>query len=288
MKRTMVDRKNRILPVTRQCRILSLPRSSLYYQRKGESPYNLELMRLIDKQFPDTPFYGVRRMTWHLKNKGHKLNKKRIRRLMRLMGLMPIYQKPDTSKPDNKACKSYPYLLGGLKITQANHVWCADITYIPMRKGFLYLMAIMDWASRRVLAWRLSNTLDADFCVEALNEALSRFGPPRIFNTDQDRQFTSFKWVDTLSKAGIKVSMDGKGRFMDNIFIERLWRSLKYECVYLHAWSGGGEAKAGIGKWIDFYNTQRPHSGHKGLTPDVAYWTDRQKQETGQTMQTVA
>ena len=153
-----------------------------------------------------------------------------------------------------------------------------------MRKGFLYLMAIMDRAMRRVLAWRLSNTLDADFCVEALNEALSRFGPPRIFNTDQGRQFTSFKWVDTLSKAGIKISMDGKGRFMDNIFIERLWRLLKYECVYLHAWSGGREAKAGIGKWIDFYNTQRPHSGHKGLTPDVAYWTDRQtdrQTETG-------
>ena len=258
-------------------RHLSLPRSSLYYQRKGESPYNPELMRLIDRQFLDTPFYGVQQMTCHLKNKGHKLNKKRIRRLMRLMGLMPIYQKPNTSKPD-KACKSYPYLLGGLKITQANHVWCADITYIPMRKGFLYLMAIMDRATRRVLAWRLSNTLDADFCVEALNEALSRFGPPKIFNTDQGLQFTSFKWVDTLSKAGIKISMDGEGRFMDNIFIERLWRSLKYECVYLHAWSGGGEAKAGIGKWIDFYNTQRPHSGHKGLTPDVAYWTNRQKQ----------
>jgi len=287
MKRAMVDRKDRLLSVTRQCRILSLPRSSLYYQRKGESAYNLELMTLIDKQFLDTPFYGVRQMTWHLKGEGHKVNKKRIRRLMRLMGLMPIYQKPNTSKP-NKAHKTYPYLLGGLKITEANQVWCADITYIPMHKGFLYLVAIMDWATRRVLSWQLSNTLDADFCVEALSEAISRFGQPKIFNTDQGSQFTGFKWTNTLSKAGIKISMDGKGRFMDNIFIERLWRSLKYECVYLHAWSGGAKAKAGIGKWIKFYNTQRPHSAHKGLTPDAAYWTNIRKQEIDQMTQIVA
>lgn len=287
MKRAMVDRKDRALPVTRQCRILKLPRSSLYYQRKGESAYNLELMMLIDKQFLDTPFYGVRQMTWHLKGEGHKVNKKRIRRLMRLMGLMPIYQKPNTSRP-NKAHKTYPYLLGGLKITEANHVWCADITYIPMRKGFLYLVAIMDWATRRVLSWRLSNTLDAEFCVEALNEAISRFGPPTIFNTDQGSQFTGFKWTDTLRKAGIKISMDGKGRFMDNIFIERLWRSLKYECVYLHAWSGGKEAQAGLRKWIEFYNVRRPHTVHNGLTPDAAYWTNRQQQETDQMMQSVA
>lgn len=287
MKRAMVDRKNHALSVTRQCRILSIPRSSLYYQRKGESPYNLELMTLIDKQFMDTPFYGVRQMTWHLKGEGHKVNKKRIRRLMRLMGLTPIYQKPNTSK-SNKAHKIYPYLLGGVKITEANHVWCADITYIPMRKGFLYLVAIMDWATRRVLSWRLSNTMDTDFCVEALNEALLRFGPPKIFNTDQGSQFTSFKWTDTLRKAGVKISMDGKGRFMDNIFIERLWRSLKYECVYLHAWSGGREAKAGIGKWIEFYNHKRPHKVHKGLTPNVAYWTNRQQKETDQMAQGVA
>jgi putative transposase len=287
MKRAMVDRKARRLSVTRQCRVLSLPRSSLYYQRKGESVYNLELMTLIDKQFMDTPFYGVRQMTWHLKGEGHTVNKKRIRRLMRLMGLMPIYQKPNTSKP-NKAHKTYPYLLGGVKITQANHVWCADITYIPMRKGFLYLVAIMDWATRRVLSWRLSNTQDADFCVEALNEAILRFGPPKIFNSDQGSQFTSFKWTDTLRKAGVKISMDGKGRFMDNIFIERLWRSLKYECVYLHAWSGGREAKAGIGKWIEFYNHNRPHTVHNGLTPNVAYWTNKHQQETDQMAQRVA
>lgn len=287
MKRSLIDRPHRLLSVSRQCRILSLPRSSLYYKAKGESAYNLELMKLIDKQFMETPFYGVRQMTWHLKALGHTVNKKRIRRLMRLMGLMPIYQKPNTSKP-NKAHKRYPYLLDGLNITEANHVWCADITYIPMRKGFLYLVAVMDWVTRRVLSWRLSNTLDADFCVEALNEATLRFGPPKIFNTDQGSQFTSFKWTHALRQAGIKISMDGKGRFMDNIFIERLWRSLKYECVYLHAWSGGREAKASINKWIEFYNLRRPHSAHKGLTPDQVYWTKRQEQETDQIVQTLA
>lgn len=287
MKRSMVDRKDRTLSLSRQCRILSLPRSSVYYQRKGESAYNLDLMTLIDKQFLETPFYGVRQMTWHLKSEGHKVNKKRIRRLMRLMGLMPVYQKPDTSRP-NKAHKIYPYLLGGLSITEANHVWCADITYIPMRKGFLYLVAIMDWATRRVLSWRLSNTMEADFCVEALSEAILRFGPPRIFNTDQGSQFTSFKWIDALKKAKVKISMDGKGRFMDNIFIERLWRSLKYESVYLHAWEGGAEARVGIGKWLEFYNRRRPHSAHKGLTPDAAYWKNRQEAQTDQMMQRVA
>jgi len=287
MKRAMVDRDNAVLSISSQCRILSLPRSSLYYKRKGESAYNLELMTLIDKQFLETPFYGVRQMTWHLKACGHKVNKKRIRRLMRLMGLMPIYQKPDTSRP-NKTHKIYPYLLGKLNITQANHVWCADITYIPMRKGFLYLVAIMDWASRRVLSWRLSNTLEADFCVEALDEAILKFGPPKIFNTDQGSQFTGFKWIDTLSKAKVRISMDGKGRFMDNIFIERLWRSLKYESVYLHAWEGGREATAGIKKWMEFYNLKRPHAAHKGLTPDNAYWKNRQEMETDQMIQSVA
>lgn len=282
----MVDRESPALSVSAQCRVLSLPRSSFYYKHKGESAYNLELMTLIDKQFLETPFYGVRQMTWHLQGEGHKINKKRIRRLMRLMGLMPIYQKPNTSKP-NKAHKIYPYLLGRQNITEANHVWCADITYIPMRKGFMYLVAIMDWATRRVLSWRLSNSMDAEFCVEALKEALLRFGKPKIFNTDQGSQFTSDDWIEALTNADIKISMDGKGRFMDNIFIERLWRSLKYESVYLHAWTGGRDAKAGIGKWIKFYNTRRPHSRHKGLTPDTAYWTKRTELETDQMMQTI-
>ena len=170
-------------------------------------------------------------MTWHLQNEGHAVNEKRIRRLMRLMRLMPIYQKPNTSKPA-KGHKTYPYLLGGLRIDRPNQVWCADITYLPMRRGFLYLVAIMDWFTRKVLAWRISNTLEAEFCLEALNEAIHKFGPPEIMNTDQGSQFTSFDWTDRLKRAKTKISMDGKARYLDNIFIERLWRSLKYECVY--------------------------------------------------------
>lgn len=196
---------------------------------------NLGLMLLIDQQFLDTPFYGVRQMTWHLQNEGHPVNYKRIRRLMRLMRLMPIYQKLDTSKPA-KGHKTYPYLLGGLRVERPNQVWCADITYLPMRNGFLYLVAIMDWYTRKLLAWRISNTLEADFCVEALNEAIHKFGAPEIMNTVQGSQFTSFAWTDRLKRLGIRISMDGKGRCLDNIFIERLWPSLKYECVYLHAW----------------------------------------------------
>ncbi len=283
----MIDKSDRALSVSKQCKVLSLSRSSVYYARKGESAYNLELMKLIDKQFLETPFYGVQQMTWHLRARSHKVNIKRIRRLMRLMGLMPIYQKPNTSKP-SKGHKIYPYLLRRLNITQANHVWCADITYIPMHKGFLYLVAIMDWATRKVLSWRLSNTMDAEFCIEALSEAIARFGRPKIFNTDQGSQFTSWQWIDTLKAAGIKISMDGKGRFLDNIFIERLWRSLKYECVYLHAWSGGREAKAGIGKWIKFYNTQRPHKVHCGQTPYVAYWKNRNQNNHDWSEQSVA
>jgi putative transposase len=175
------------------------------------------------------------------------------------------------SKPA-KGHKTYPYLLGGLRVERPNQVWCADITYIPMRRGFLYLVAIMDWYTRKVLAWRLSNTLEADFCIEALNEAIHKFGPPEIMNTDQGSQFTSFVWTDRLKRVGTRISMDGKGRCIDNIFIERLWRSLKYECVYLHAWETGSQAKAGIGHWITFYNHHRPHTAHGGQTPAVVYF----------------
>ena len=167
----------------------------------------------------------------------------------------------------------YPYLLGGLRVERPNQVWCADITYLPMRRGFLYLVAIMDWSTRKVLAWRISNTLEADFCVAALNEAIHRFGPPDIMNTDQGSQFTSFAWTDRLKRVGTRISMDGKGRCLDNIFIERLWRSLKYECVYLHAWETGSQAKAGIGRWITFYNHQRPHAAHGGQPPAVVYFS---------------
>ncbi len=267
----MIEKHHPSLSIARQCHLLSISRSSFYYEAKGETAFNLMLMRLIDEQFLETPFYGVRQMTWHLRAEGHSINQKRIRRLMRLMGLMPIYQRPKTSIKA-KGHKIWPYLLKGRRIDRPNQVWCSDVTYIPMRRGFLYLVVIMDWATRKVLAWRLSNTLEADFCVEALNEALIRFGVPDIMNTDQGSQFTSWAWTDRLGKAGVKISMDGKGRFLDNIFVERLWRSLKYECVYLYAWNGGREARNGIGKWIEFYNNRRPHSALGGRTPNAVYW----------------
>lgn len=245
---------------------------------------NLDLMLLIDKQFLETPFYGVRQITWHLQNEGHAVNQKRVRRLMRLIRLTPIYLKPDTSKPA-KGHKTYPYLLGGLRVERPNQVWCADITYLPMRKGFLYLVAVMDWFTCKVLAWRISNAPEADFCGEALNEAIHRFGPPEIMNTDQGSQFTSFAWTDRLKRVGTRISMDGKGRCLDNIFIERLWRSLKYECVYLHAWETGSQARAGIGRWITFYNHHRPHTAHGGQPPAVVYFNPTQ---TDQQVQAVA
>jgi len=249
----MIEPANADLSIGKQCKLLSISRSSFYYEPKGESEMNLDLMRMIDKQFLETPFYGVRQMTWHLRNEDHLVNEKRIRRLMRLMGLMPIYQKPNTSNAA-KGHKIYPYLLRGLRVDRPNQVWCADITYLPMRRGFLYLVAIMDWHTRKVLAWRISNTLEAEFCVDALNEAIHKFGSPDIMNTDQGSQFTSFVWTDRLRRSNVRISMDGKGRFLDNIFVERLWRSLKYECVYLHAWETGSETKAGVRKWIEFYN----------------------------------
>ncbi len=275
------------LSVGKQCALLSISRSSFYYEPKGETEMNLGLMRVIDKQFLETPFYGVRQMTWHLRNEDHLVNEKRIRRLMRLMGIMPIYQKPNTSKAA-KGHKIYPYLLRGLRVERPNQVWCADITYLPMRRGFLYLVAIMDWHTRKVLAWRISNTLEAGFCVEALNEAIHKFGPPEIMNTDQGSQFTSFAWTDRLRRTGVRISMDGKGRFLDNIFVERLWRSMKYECVYLHAWETGSQAKAGIKKWMDFYNQKRPHSALGGKPPAVVYWLQNETIKPDQQKRRVA
>jgi putative transposase len=237
----------------------------------GESPQNLELMRLIDEQHLETPWYGARQMTRHLRREGHAVNRKRIGRLMQLMGLSAIYQRPNTSKPHPQH-KVYPYLLRGLTIDRPNQVWCADISYIPLRRGFLYLVAIMDWASRKVLSWRLSNTMDADFCVAALEDALARFGKPEIFNTDQGSQFTSDAFTHVLKEAGVRISMDGKGRWRDNVMIERLWRSLKYESIYLHAYETGSEVRQGLKRWIEFYNTRRPHSKLDDRTPDEAYW----------------
>ena len=283
----MIEPDHPDLPIGKQCKLLSISRSSFYYRPKGETAMNLMLMRQIDEQFLETPFFGVRQMTWHLRNEGYLVNEKRIRRLMRLMGLMPIYQKPDTSKAA-KGHKTWPYLLRAMRVDRPNQVWAADITYLPMRRGFLYLVAIMDWHTRKVLAWRISNTLEADFCVEALNEAIHRFGPPEIMNTDQGSQFTSFAWTDRLRRSGVRISMDGKGRFLDNIFVERLWRSLKYECVYLHAWETGSEARAGVGKWIEFYNHKRPHSALGGKPPAVVYWLRKEETQPDQQERRVA
>ena len=260
----------RELSIVRQCQLVNISRSSFYFQAQGDSSLNLDLMRLIDEQFLQTPFFGSRQMTRWLRRQGHLVDRKRVRRLMRMMGLMPIYQAPRTSvaHPDHTV---YPYLLRGLTIDRPNQVWCADITYIPMRRGFLYLVAIMDWHSRKVLTWRLSNTLDASFCVGALTEAFATYGRPAIFNTDQGSQFTSVAFTEAVRRAGVKVSMDGVGRWMDNVFIERLWRSLKYECVYLHAPETGSQAREEIGRWMDFYNHQRPHSAFDGRTPGEVY-----------------
>jgi putative transposase len=262
--------KDHKLSVRRQCVLLTLARSTLYYQPKGESAENLRFMEIIDEQFLETPWYGSRQMARYMKRNNHTCGRHRVRRLMRLMRLVPIYQEPNTSKKHPQH-KIWPYLLRNVVINRPNQVWCADITYIPMQRGFLYLVAIMDWHSRKVLAWRLSNSMDTAFCVEALKEALAKHGTPEIFNTDQGSQFTSGDWIDVLTDAKIKISMDGKGRWIDNRMIERLWRSLKYECVYLHAFETGPQAKAGIGKWLAYYNAERPHSTHGILTPDEAY-----------------
>ncbi len=256
--------------VSRQCKLLNISRSSVYYRPVGESAETLDLMRKIDELFTAYPFYGSRQMKRALAHSGVMVGRHRVRRLMRLMGLAAIYQKPNTSDPHPEH-RIYPYLLNGLSITKANHVWCTDITYIPVRGGFFYLVAIMDWATRNVLSWRVSNTLTADFCVEALQEAIEKFGVPKIFNSDQGSQFTSYPFTDVLIEAGVTISMDGKGRCMDNIFIERLWRSLKYECVYLNEITNGFEARKLIGDWIEFYNKTRPHSSLGDLTPAQAY-----------------
>ena len=258
-RKMMVRRDHPELRLRRQCQVLSISRSSLYYTPKGESVENLALMRRIDELFLKYPFYGSRQMARHLRREGICIGRHRARRLMRLMGLEAIYQAPRTSAPHPEH-RIYPYLLRDVRIDRANQVWCTDITYIPMQRGFQYLVAIMDWATRTVLAWRLSNTLDSDFCIEALKEALAQYGTPEIFNTDQGCQFTSRDFTDVLEQAGVRISMDGKGRWMDNVFIERLWRSLKYECVYLHDFQDGPEARQIIGAWLRYYTEERPHS----------------------------
>jgi putative transposase len=261
----MVDRRHPSLSIVCQCALLGISRSSVYYQPVGVSQEDLTLMSLLDRQYLATPFYGSRRFIAWLRNQGYCVNRKRVRRLMRIMWLKAIYRRPRTSKPTT-GHRVYPYLLRGLEVSRPNQVWAADITYIPMARGFLYLVAIMDWYSRYVVSWRLSNTLDLDFCVEALEEAL-RGGRPDIFNTDQGSQFTSEAFTGLLKQQDIRISMDGTGSYRDNLFIERLWRTVKYEEVYLKAYRDGRDARVGTGEYFHFYNTERPHQALGYRTP---------------------
>jgi putative transposase len=265
----MIERNGK-LSVTRQADLLALSRASVYYRPRGPSQQDLVLMRRLDELHLQWPFYGSRKLVHELHLQGHAVGRRHVRTLMRKMGLMPTYRKPRTSIPARKAM-IYPYLLGQLAIQQSNQVWSADITYLPMAHGFMYLTAILDVFSRKVLAWRLSNTMSVEFCVEALEEAIGRFGAPQIFNTDQGSQFTSTAWIQTLKAAGVAISMDGKGRWVDNVFIERLWRSVKYEEVYLHAYDNGTQARAGLGKYFAFYNSRRSHQALAYRTPDAVY-----------------
>jgi len=254
----------------RQCEILGINRSSLYYKSTRADPEGLELMRRIDELHLECPFYGSRRIARELRAKGVVANRKRVQRLMRIMDIEGIAPKPNTSRPASDH-PVYPYLLRRLSICRPNQVWAADITYIPLTRGFAYLVVVMDWYSRRVLAWRLSNTLDGSFCVEVLQEALSRFGRPEIFNSDQGCQFTAEAFTSELLTRGIKISMDGKGRCIDNVFVERLWRSLKYEEVYLSDYDDLVEARAGIRRYLDFYNHRRGHQKLGYQTPASFY-----------------
>jgi putative transposase len=273
----MIDREH-TLSLTRQSQILNLSRSSLYYKVVPVSERDLELMRRIDEIHLKYPFMGSRSIRDQLEAMGHKVGRQHISTLMRKMGIAALYRKPRLSKPHPEH-KVYPYLLRGLEITRANHVWASDITYIPMARGFCYLVAIMDWASRKVLAWRLSNTLDASFCTEALEEAILKYGIPDIFNTDQGSQFTSDTFIEILKRHDIDISMDGKGRWLDNAFVERLWRSVKYEDVYLKAYASIAEARQGLGEYFEFYNGRRRHQSLDRRTPDDVYWSTLPQKE---------
>ena len=266
----MIEADHPRLSVARPCALVSIRRSAFSDRPAGETPLNLALMRLIDEVFLETPWYGSRQMARHRRRQGDTVGRKRVRRLMARMGLAAIDPQPRTTVPHPEH-RTYPDLLRGLRIERPDPVWCSDITDIPMRRGFLSLVAVMDWATRKVLSWRLSNTLEAEFCIAALEEALARSGRQDIFNTDQGSPFTSPRFVEVLTGAGVRVSMDGRGRWMDNVFIERLWRSLKDECVDLHAFETGSELRAGLTRWIGSYNGQRPHSALAGRTPDEAY-----------------
>jgi putative transposase len=270
-------RLNAPISVRRQCKLLGLHRRNVYHQAAPRSEDDLVMMRLIDEEYLRHPFYGSRQMTSWLRGQGHDINRKRVQRLMRLMGLQGLVPGPSTSRPQPEH-KVYPYLLREVEVTRANQVWATDITYVPMAQGFAYLVAIIDWYSRTVLAWRLSNTMDASFCVEALEEALRRWGTPEIFNTDQGAQFTADAFTDVLEAHEIQISMDGKGRYRDNIFVERLWRTVKYEEVYLHAYQDMVEARAQLQHYLAFYNDERPHRAVGGLAPAAAYYASMAQQ----------
>ncbi len=267
----MVDPHRSKLSIAGQCRLLNLQRSSFYYRPKPVKAEDLELMRLIDEQYLKVPTWGSRSMRNHLRRLGYTVNRKRMQRLMRLMGLEAIYPRPRTSRPHPEHT-IYPYLLRDMNIESPNRVWAADITYVPMSRGFMYLVAVMDWQSRKVLSWRLSNTMDADFCVEALLEAIRGYGRPEIFNTDQGAQFTSGAFTKVLKDNDIAISMDGRGRMQDNIFIERLWWTLKYHYLYLRSFADGSELRAGLRHWFGFYNHERSHQALDGRTPDEVYY----------------
>jgi putative transposase len=265
----MIDKEAQ-LPVVKQCQLLKVSRSSVYYQGTAASDEELSMMRHLDEIHLVRPFLGSRRIVDELRDRGFTVNRKRVQRLMRLMGVAASYPKPKTSKAA-KSHEIYPYLLRGLEPERANQVWVADITYLPMARGFAYLVAIMDLYSRKILGWQLSNSLDPDFCVAALIEALQRYGAPDIFNTDQGAQFTCQAFTSVLEQHGVRISMDGKGRWLDNVFIERFWRSLKYEEVYLYAYSDLNEARAGLDRYMRYYNGARRHSSFDKQTPDEVY-----------------
>lgn len=266
----MIDRTHD-LPVVRQCELLQVARSTAYYTPAPTSPSDLALMRRIDELHLEYPFAGSRMLRDMLRREGHVIGRKHVSTLMKKMGIEALYRKPNTSRR-HAAHPVYPYLLRNLKIDRPNQVWATDITYIPMRRGFVYLVAIVDWTSRRVLAWRLSNTLTTDFCVDALQEAITRYGKPEIFNTDQGSQFTSLDFTQVLKDHQIAISMDGKGCWRDNVFVERLWRSVKYEEVYLKAYDSVSAAKTSLRIYFNFYNTHRPHQSLDGQTPDEIYF----------------
>jgi len=266
----MIDRKHD-LPITRQVEALSVSRSSVYYLPRPVPEADLAIMRHLDRLHLEFPFAGSRMLKGLLAAEGSQIGRRHVKTLMRRMGIEALYRGPRTTKPE-PGHKIYPYLLRGKEITRPNQVWAMDITYIPMARGFVYLAAVLDWASRRVLSWRVSITMEAAFCVETLQDALAKHGQPEIFNTDQGSQFTGAAFTDVLADNGIAISMDGRGAWRDNVFVERLWRSIKYEEVYLRAYDSVGDARTSIGRYLDFYNHRRPHSSLDGTTPDRAYF----------------